>query len=129
MKENTIATRRNVKHAETEDDLFGELKPRKSNCNNRYKKLPALKGKYNEPYYDGLYRFQDVPKYLEIGTGAEGIENGMLSTSFQKSGITEELNVPIQDCTDKLKAAGKLHDFGALGRWTIEEHERFVIGK
>jgi len=42
---------------------------------------------------------------------------------------TEELNMPIKECTDKLQAAGKLHDFGALGRWTVEEHDRFVVGK
>jgi len=111
-----------------------EIKPQKCNGYNRYKKLPALQGKFNEPFHEGLYRFQDVPKFLEIGTGAEGIDekghtSGMLSTSFKKSSITEELNVPIEDCTDKLVAAGKLHDFGALGRWTVEEHERFVIGK
>ena len=32
----------------------------------KYQKLPPRKGKYNEPYHDGLYRFQDaklvVPK-------------------------------------------------------------------
>jgi hypothetical protein len=25
----------------------------------KYKKMPSRKGKYNEPYHDGLYRFQD----------------------------------------------------------------------
>ena len=103
MIENTIATRRNGKYSLVEG--IEELKGKKTACTNRYKKLPALKGKYNEPYHDGLYRFQDVPKFLEIGTGSEGIDEvggGLLSTSFQKSGITEELNMPIKDCTDKL---------------------------
>ena len=61
--------------------------------------------------------------------GNDGARNGLLSTSFQKSTKTEELNMPIKECTDKLQAAGKLHDFGALGRWTVEEHDRFVVGK
>jgi len=26
----------------------------------KYQKLPAIKGKYNEPYHDNLYRFQDA---------------------------------------------------------------------
>ena len=27
--------------------------------NSKYKKMPSRKGKYNEPYHEGLYRFQD----------------------------------------------------------------------
>ena len=67
MKENTIVTRNSGKF--TPMTVKNEPKPKKSGSNNRYKKLPALKGKFNERYYDGLYRFQDVPKVLEIGTG------------------------------------------------------------
>lgn len=56
MKEpNTIATRRIGKISSDTESYH--IIPRKAASNNRYKKLPALKGKYNEPYYDGLYRF------------------------------------------------------------------------
>ena len=33
---------------------------RSKHASSKYQKLPPRKGKYNEPYHDGLYRFQDA---------------------------------------------------------------------
>ena len=42
-------------------------------ASSKYQKLPPRKGKYNEPYHDGLYRFQD--QQLVIPKGSRGSDN------------------------------------------------------
>lgn len=94
----------------------------------KYKKLPEVTRKYNEAYYDGLYWFEDVPNVLVIGVdNQEGEFFNKTSENLENEELYNNDNY-LKDCTDKLRAAGKLHKFGAIGRWTNEEHDRFVEG-
>ena len=47
--------------------------PKPKTSTSKYQKLPPRKGKYNEPYHDGLYRFQDIKLVIP---GASGSDRG-----------------------------------------------------
>ena len=55
----------------------------------KYKKMPSRKGKYNEPYHDGLYRFQDQ-MFITIGGGAAPSKNAKTSLEAASSYISEK---------------------------------------
>ena len=44
----------------------------KPKSTSKYQKLPHRKGKYNEPYHDGLYRFQDIQLVVPKNGATDG---------------------------------------------------------
>ena len=72
-------------------------------------KLPEGRSKYNEPYHKGLYKFQPETIKVEIGTAGEPDEYGQDRGS--QTGAVD----------------GKMTS--TMGRWTLDEHKKFLKGK
>jgi len=56
-KDCTPTTQKGNKHMQNTNSEERDVSSSKNT--GKYKRMPSRKGKYNEPYHDGLYRFQD----------------------------------------------------------------------